>query len=187
MNISDCILYSGSVSLVKVLGFYEEGSFWLSQKRRAELFDVEVQTINFHLKEIYKSGELSENSTIRKFRIVQTKGKRGISREVDFYNLDAVIAVGYNVNSFQATQFRIWATKTLKEYIMQMTDWIGKLDASLQFNVYNLLKDAGKMSNKVATKLDKKAYEQYRVVQDQNYESDFDRVVKKLKNKKPQE
>src|SRR5690606_70862 len=73
----------------------------------------------YHLKEIFKSGELPEEPTIRKFRIVQMEGKREVSREVDFYNLDAIIAVGYRVNSYQATQFRIWATKTLREYIIK--------------------------------------------------------------------
>ena len=85
----------------------------------AELFGVEVHTVNYHLKEIFKSGELKEDSTIRKIRIVQREGNRDVSRDVDFYNLDAIIAVGYRVNSYQATQFRIWATRTLKEFIIK--------------------------------------------------------------------
>src|SRR5690606_8294853 len=93
--------------------------FWLSQKQMAELFGVEVNTINYHLKEIFQSSELQEDRTIRKIRIVQTEGSRLVKREVDFYNLDAIISVGYRVNSFQATQFRIWATKTLREFIIK--------------------------------------------------------------------
>ena len=85
----------------------------------AELFGVEVHTVNYHLKEIFKSGELKEDSTIRKIRIVQREGNRDVSRDVDFYSLDAIIAVGYRVNSYQATQFRIWATRTLKEFIIK--------------------------------------------------------------------
>ena len=85
----------------------------------AELFGVEVHTINYHLKEIYASGELKEDATIRKIRIVQKEGRRDISRVIDYYNLDSIIAVGYRVNSFQATQFRIWATKTLREFMIK--------------------------------------------------------------------
>jgi hypothetical protein len=296
------------------------------------LFGVEVQTINYHLKEIFKSGELEEVATIRKIRIVQTEGNREVAREVDFYNLDAIIAVGYRVNSYQATQFRIWATKTLKEFIikgfvldderlkqgrhfgkdyfdellerireiraserrfyqkitdlyaqcsidydpksettalfyktvqnklewaitgqtaaeiiasrtdadkpnmglstwknapvgkilksdvsvaknylseselsalnrivtmyldyaenqaarqipMRMQDWIEKLDAFMRFNEYDILQDAGKVSHEVAKALAEKAYEQYRIQQDENYESDFDKEIKRLKDK----
>jgi hypothetical protein len=99
--------------------FYEEETFWLTQKRMAELFGVDVRTINEHLGNIYDSGDLARISTIRKFRIVQKEGTRNVGREVDFYNLDAIISVGYRVNSRQATQFRIWATKTLREFIIK--------------------------------------------------------------------
>ena len=85
----------------------------------AELFGVESHTINYHLKEIYQSGELQDVSTTRKIRVVGREGQREVSRELDFYNLDAIIAVGYRVNSYQATQFRIWATNTLKEFIVK--------------------------------------------------------------------
>ncbi len=98
---------------------YENETIWLSQKLMAELFDVEVNTINYHLKEIYKSGEIQKKRTIRKFRIVQIEGKRQVNREVDFYNLDAIISVGYRVNSVRATQFRQWATQTLREYAIK--------------------------------------------------------------------
>jgi hypothetical protein len=99
--------------------FYEDETFWLSQKKMAELFGVEVNTINYHIKEIFKSGELEESSTVRKIRIVQNEGKREVSREIEMYNLDTIIAVGYRVNSKQATHFRIWATNTLKEFIIK--------------------------------------------------------------------
>ena len=111
------ILYTTSDGHVSVQVQFEDGTFWLTQKRMSELFGVEVNTINYHLKEIFKSGELEENPTIRKIRIVQQEGAREVSREVEFYHLDAIIAVGYRVNSYQATQFRIWATTTLREYI----------------------------------------------------------------------
>jgi hypothetical protein len=98
---------------------YEDESIWLSQKLMAELFDIEVNTINYHLKEIYKSNEIQRDGTIRKFRIVQDEGKRQVNRDVDFYNLDAIISVGYRVNSIKATQFRQWATQTLREYAIK--------------------------------------------------------------------
>jgi len=98
---------------------YEDETVWLSQKLMATLFHVEVNTINYHLKEAYKSGEIEENRTIRKFRIVQTEGQREVARDVDFYNLDAIISVGYRVNSVRATQFRQWATNVLREFAIK--------------------------------------------------------------------
>ena len=331
---SDIILYTAETGDVKVEVLFSDETFWLSQKRMAELFGVEVHTINYHLKEIYASGELKEEATIRKIRIVQKEGKRDISRVIDYYNLDSIIAVGYRVNSFQATQFRIWATKTLREFMikgfvldderlkqgkrfgkdyfdellerireiraserrfyqkitdiyqqcsidynrdaeitrkfyktvqnklhwavtgktaaqliaeradsskpqmglltwknspkgkiiksdvsvaknyltekeikelerivsmyldyaenqaarqipMKMSVWVNKIDAFLQFNEYDILKDAGKISHEVALKLAESEFDKFRVIQDHNYESDFDKVVKKisLKNK----
>lgn len=115
----DIIFYSSPDGHVKVDVFYNDETFWLSQKKMAELFGVESHTINYHLKEIFNTQELTESSTTRKIRVVQKEGQRNVSREIDFYNLDAIIAVGYRVNSHQATQFRIWATKTLREFIIK--------------------------------------------------------------------
>ena len=84
-----------------------------------ELFGVESHTINYHLKEIYKTGELQEEATTRKIRAVQQEGNRKVERELQFYNLDAIISVGYRVNSIRATNFRIWATGVLKEYMIK--------------------------------------------------------------------
>ena len=119
MSESNIVLYKTPNGQVSIQVQYEDGSFWLTQKRMAELFGVDVRTINEHLQNIYKSAELQQDSTIRKIRIVQKEGNREVSRELDFYNLDAIIAVGYRVNSYQATQFRIWATNTLKEFIVK--------------------------------------------------------------------
>ena len=331
-NNTDIIFYSSPEGHIRVEVVYEEETFWLSQKRMAELFGVEVNTINYHLKEIFKSGELKEDRTIRRIRIVQQEGSRNVQREVDFFNLDAIIAVGYRVNSFQATQFRIWATKVLREFIikgfvldderlkqgsrfgkdyfeellerireiraserrfylkitdiyeqcsidynkdaeitqaffktvqnklhwaitghtaaeliaeradaskpnmglktwknapkgkvlkgdiivaknyldekkikalervvtmyldyaenqaarqipMKMTDWVIKLDAFLQFNEYDILKNAGKISHDVAKTLAEKEYSKFRVIQDKNFESDFEKETKRLKGR----
>jgi len=116
---SNIIFYTTPNGQVSIQVQYEDGSFWLTQKRMAELFGVDVRTINEHLQNIHQSGELQKKATIRKIRIVQQEGNREVSRELDFYNLDAIIAVGYRVNSYQATQFRIWATNTLKEFIIK--------------------------------------------------------------------
>jgi len=327
---TDIIFYSSPEGNIRVEVVYEDETFWLTQKRMAELFGVEVNTINYHLKEIFKSGELQEDRVIRKIRITAEDGKRYLT---NFYDLDAIIAVGYRVNSFQATQFRIWATKILREFIikgfvldderlkqgsrfgkdyfdellerireiraserrfylkitdiyeqcsidynkdaeitqtffktvqnklhwaitghtaaeliaqradaskpnmglktwknapqgkilkgditvaknyleeneikalervvtmyldyaenqaarqipMKMTDWITKLDAFLQFNEYDILKNAGKVSHEVAKKLAEKEYSKFRVIQDKNFESDFEKAAKKLKGKK---
>ncbi|MFD2885972.1 virulence RhuM family protein [Chitinophaga cymbidii] len=328
------LLYSTPEGNGKIEVFFEDETFWLSQKKMAELFGVDVRTVNEHIKNIFNSSELEPEATIRKFRIVQTEGSREVSREVEFYNLDAIIAVGYRVNSLEATRFRIWATKTLREFIikgfvmdderlkqgkqfgkdyfdellerireiraserrfyqkitdiyaqcsidydpaadttqvfyktvqnklhwaitgqtaaeiihnrvdatkpnmglttwkhapdgkimksdvsiaknymseeeidelnrivsmyldyaenqakrqipMSMTDWVGKLDGFLQFNEYNILKDAGSIRHDIAKKLAEKEFEKFRIVQDQRFESDFDKMAKKLpaKNK----
>ncbi len=98
---------------------YEDETIWLSQKLMAELFDVKVHTISEHLKNIFGQEEVSPEATIRKFRIVQKEGSREVARAVEFYNLDAIISVGYRVNSVRATQFRQWATQVLKEFAIK--------------------------------------------------------------------
>lgn len=97
----------------------EGDTVWLTQKQMALLFDKGIPTINEHIKNIYKEGELEQDSTIRKFRIVQKEGGRQVERNVDFYNLDVIISVGYRVKSLRGTQFRIWATKTLKDHLLK--------------------------------------------------------------------
>jgi hypothetical protein len=271
--------------------FFEEETFWLSQKKMSELFNVTVKTISEHLQNIFITSELEKDSVIRNFRTTAVDGK---NYDTQFYNLDAIIAVGYRVNSMEATRFRIWATKTLREFIikgfvldderlkqgknfgkdyfeellerireiraserrfyqkitdiyaqcsidydplsditlvfyktvqnklhwavtgrtaaenyqeekeinelnrvvgmyldyaenqarrniaMSMADWVQKLDAFLQFNDYHTLKNAGTISHDIAKKLAEEQYDQYRIVQDQKFESDFDKLAKKL-------
>jgi len=333
LEFNDILFYNDANGQVKIEVIYEGDTFWLSQKKMAALFDVESNTITYHLKEIYQSKELTSEATTRKFRVVQREGNRDVNRNIDFYNLDAIIAVGYRVNSYRATQFRIWATATLKEFIikgfvldderlkqgkrfgqdyfdellerireiraserrfyqkitdiykecssdyvandmqtqsfyktvqnklewaitgktapelivdrasseqenmglqtwkkspdgkilksdvsiaknylsekeikalervvsmyldyaenqaarnitMKMADWIEKLDAFLQFNEYDLLQNAGKISSAVAKQLAHQEYDKFRVIQDQNFESDFDRSIKEIVFKK---
>ena len=104
---SPILFYQTSESNVNVEVTYLNESFWLTQKTMSQLFNVESNTITYLLKEIFKSQEISEVSTTRKIRVVQKEGSREVNREIDFYKLDAIIAVGYRVNSLQATQFRI--------------------------------------------------------------------------------
>jgi hypothetical protein len=322
----EILLYTGPSGHIRVEVLFEEESFWLTQKRMAELFEVTVPTINEHLKNVFLTNELSEDSVIRKFRITAADGKSYLT---SFYNLDAIIAVGYRVNSRQATQFRIWATSILREFIikgfaldderlklgkrfgkdyfdellerireiraserrfylkitdiyeqcsidynskaevtqtffktvqnkphwaitgqtaaeivkaradatkphmglktwknapdgkilksdvavaknymsedeikslervvsmyldyaenqavrriaMRMADWAAKLDAFLAFNEYEILKDAGKVSHEVAKTLAEREYEAFRIAQDRAFESDFERVAKRV-------
>lgn len=114
---SNILLYTSDNGDVSIQVRYEDGTFWLTQKRMAELFNVNISTINEHLKRIFSAGELSEEGTIRKFRIVQNEGTRQVAREVAFYPLNAIIALGYRVNSEEATRFRKWATKVLDSFI----------------------------------------------------------------------
>ena len=328
MHSSEIILYTTPDGNVKVEVILQDETVLLTQKAMGELFGVETNTINYHLKEVFKTNELEEDSVIRKIRITAADGKKYLT---NFYNLDAIISVGYRVNSQQATQFRIWATKTLREFIikgfvldderlkqggqlfgkdyfdellerireiraserrfyqkitdiysecsidydpkaeitqvfyktvqnklhwaitgqtaaeiissrakselpnmglttwknspkgkvlktdisvaknylnqkeidelnrivtmyldyaenqaarqipMKMGDWIGKLDGFLQFNDYSVLKNAGSISADIAKKLATEAFEKFRVKQDSEFESDFDREVKRLK------
>lgn len=113
-KLKDLILYQSENENVQIEVLYDNEDFWLTQKTMAELFNVKVNTINYHLKEIFISNELSEKAVIRKIRITASDGK---DYNTNFYSLDAIIAVGYRVNSKEATSFRKWATNTLKDYI----------------------------------------------------------------------
>ena len=325
----EIILYRSQEGTTRVEVTHEDETFWLSQRQMADLFGVDVRTINHHLKQIYASSELDEASTLRSFRMVRTEGSRTVSRDIAHYDLDASISVGYRVNSAQATRFRIWATQTLREFIvkgfaldderlklnkrfgkdyfdellerireiraserrfylkitdiyeqcshdydkkaettktffktvqnklhwavtgktaaeiiaeradadkpsmglttwknapdgkviksdvavaknylieseikelerivsmyldyaenqaarqipMKMTDWVAKLDAFLAFNEYEVLTNAGQVSAAVARRLAEEEYAKYRVRQDREFESDFEREVKRL-------
>lgn len=116
---SEILIYQTEGGETKIQTLLQDETVWLSQAQMAELFDKDVRTINEHIKNIYAESELSENPTIRDFRIVQTEGKREVSRDVKFYNLDVIISVGYRVRSHRGTQFRQWATQRLKEYLIK--------------------------------------------------------------------
>ncbi len=113
------LMYKSAEEDVSVNALIKDETIWLTQKSMAELFDVDVPAISKHLSNIYADGELLKDSTISKMEIVQQEGTRHVKREQNFYNLDAIISVGYRVNSRKATQFRIWATSILKEYMIK--------------------------------------------------------------------
>ena len=118
-EISNFILYTTPNGHVQLDILLQDENLWLTQKGLAELFGVERSVITKHLRNIYDSDELDKVSTCAKFAQVQQEGNRTVRRELEYYNLDAIISVGYRVNSSKATQFRIWATKTLKEFIIK--------------------------------------------------------------------
>lgn len=116
---AEFLIFTGQAGEQSIEARYEDETVWLTQKLMAELFAVDVRTVSEHLKNIFESGELAREATLRKFRTVQTEGSREVSRNVDFYNLDAIISVGYRVNSVRATQFRQWATSVLREFAIK--------------------------------------------------------------------
>ncbi len=113
------ILYNAADGKVTANEFFANDTFWMTQKTMAELFGVKTPAISKHLKNIYVLGELTEEATVSKMETVQVEGTREITRMIEVYNLDAAIAVGYRVNSVKATHFRMWATNTLREYIVK--------------------------------------------------------------------
>jgi len=118
-NRGEILLYSDDSGKEFINVVFKDETFWLTQKGMAELFDCSTDNISLHLKNIYADGELEQPATTEKISVVRTEGTREVSRTIEHYNLDAIIAVGYRVNSKKATRFRQWATKTLKEYIQK--------------------------------------------------------------------
>jgi hypothetical protein len=116
---NEILFYSTPDGGKKVEVLFQDENFWLTQKDIARLFGVEVPAISKHLGNIYETGELERKATLSILETVRQESSRSVKRKLEYYNLDAIIAVGYRVNSYQATQFRIWATKTLKEFIIK--------------------------------------------------------------------
>lgn len=272
----EIVLYQVEDTNICVNVVFKDETFWMTQKAMAELFDVNVPAISKHLSNIFEEGELFKEATVSKMEIVQMEGNRKVKREPEFYNLDAIIAVGYRVNSKKATRFRQWATKTLKEYItkgfvlnddmlkngklfgkdyfavtgktaaelvyervnaekpamglttwkdapdgkilkrdisvaknylnekeisrlnrlvtmfidyaelmaedevlMSMQDWVEQTNQFLRNNRREVLEGKGKVSHDMAMKKAEKEYEIFRVKQDQEYVSEFDREVER--------
>lgn len=142
----------------------EGETVWLSQKQIAVLFEVSIPTINEHLANLFNQGEIRREATIRNFRIVQNEGNRQVNRNVEFCNLDAIIAVGFRVNSERAIQFRQWARSVLRD-----------------FAVRGYVLDKERLKNgahEIAKAFAESEFEKYRIVQDRLFENDFDRLLK---------
>ncbi len=116
---SKAVIYQAKNGAIALRGDYAKETIWATQKEMAQVFGVDVRTISEHLANIYKTKELAKSRTIRKFRIVRKEGRREVQREIEHYSLDVMISVGYRVNSKVATQFRVWATKTLKQHLTE--------------------------------------------------------------------
>ena len=116
---SNILLYETEEGNVNVDVILKDETIWLTQKSMAEVFDCSSDNVSLHLKNIFEDNELDKNSTTEKISVVRKEGNRNVNRELEFYNLDAIIAVGYRVNSKKATKFRIWATKILKDYMIK--------------------------------------------------------------------
>lgn len=117
MNNSNMIMYTTEDGLTKIEVTFDEDTVWLSLEQMAELFQRDKSTISRHIKNIFAEGELRQEATVAKFATVQTEGSRQVSRDIEYYNLDVIISVGYRVKSLRGTQFRIWASSILKEYM----------------------------------------------------------------------
>ena len=160
------IFYQTESSNVNINFTYHNESFWLTQKNIAKLFGVEVPAISKHLANIYESNELQKEATISILETVQIEGSRNVKRTVEFYILDAIIAVGYRVNSKQATQFRIWATNTLKEYIVK-----------------GFVLNDEMLKNQKSVEKAHNEFEEFRIEQDKKYLSDLDKIIQGIAKK----
>ena len=165
--------------------FYQDENIWATQKAMAELYGVDRSVITKHLKNIFESLELQQDAVSAIFAHTALDGK---TYNTQFYNLDAIISVGYRVNSIRATQFRRWATSVsavldfaearAKRHIpMTMEDWAKRIDAYLNSDERPLLTDAGSVSHETAQEYAETEFEKYRVIQDRLFESDFDRFA----------
>lgn len=148
---NEIILYQSDELPERIEVKIEDETVWLSQKQMASLFAKNIMTINEHLKNVYEEGELEEDSTIRKSLIVQKEGQRNVRREVMFYNLDVIISVGYRVKSKQGTQFRIWATNVLRDYLLKGYALNQRMNR-IENDYENLNKEVKKISFQLKTK-----------------------------------
>ncbi len=142
MNNGEIVLYQNQDGQIKLDVRLEDETVWLTQAQLCALFQKSKATISEHIKNVFSEGELIQDSTVRKFRTVQQEGTRNIERDLEYYNLDVIISVGYRVKSPQGTQFRIWATKRLKEYLIKgFTLNDDRFKSGNSMNYFNELQD----------------------------------------------
>lgn len=203
---ADFLIFQAQTHANSIEVMYAEDTIWCTQESIAMLFDKSRSTITEHLQNIFKEGELQKESVCRKFRHTANDGKE---YNVQFYNLDAIISVGYRANSTRATQFRQWATAVLKQFAirgyvidkkrmengafldlaedrakrhipMTMEDWSKYIDRFLMMDDRKLLQDNGKVSAEEAKKYAEFEFEKYRIIQDKLFVSDFDIELEKF-------
>ena len=190
---SEIILYQTEDGRTRIQCRFEGETIWLTQALIAELFGKDVRTINEHLINVFAEGELSREATIRKFRIVRTEGKRQVTREIEHYNLEAILAVGYRVRSHRGTQFRQWATARLSEYLVKgftMDDerLMNPPGPGVADYFDELLEHAGKVSAEAAKAKAEQEYDRYRAfldTQPRAVDEEFEKVAKQLKKPAP--
>jgi hypothetical protein len=142
MKDDQILIYQNQDGNIKIDVRLEEETVWLSQGQLQDLFQKSKATISEHIKNVFEEGELNQEATVRKFRTVQKEGSREVEREIEHYNLDVIISVGYRVKSIQGTQFRIWATQRLKEYIIKgFTLNDDRFKSGSSMNYFNELQD----------------------------------------------
>ena len=177
---------------------YEDENIWLTQKMMATLYDMDVRTINEHIKKIYSDSELEEDSTIRNFRIVQTEGSRQVTRDTKHYNLQMIIAVGFmksdvtvaknylsqdemkQLNRMVTAYLDFAESMTLRHSPLTMQDWEKRLNSFIEMFDYGILQDAGKVTAAIAKLHAETEFEKYRVIQDRLFMSDFDKYMLEL-------
>jgi hypothetical protein len=156
---------------------YQDENIWLTQKMLAVLYDVDVRTINYHLKKIFEDCEVeATTATIRNFRIVQTEGNRQVEREVKHYGLQELESLGRIVNAY----LDLAEDMAKRNIPMTMEDWAKRLDMFLRAADRDILKDAGKISARIAREYAETEFEKFRIIQDRLFESDFDRHLLEL-------
>jgi hypothetical protein len=174
VNKWEIIFYKSEEWDIRINALFQNETIWLSQKQMWELFWVNENNITYHLKEIYSSWEIDEKWTTQIFWVVQKEGNREINRNISFYNLDAIIAVWYRVNSYQAKN---WNVTT-------MQDWINRTKTFFELNNLKILSWKWTISKEKADEKVKDEFEKFRVIQDKNYIWDFDKFVEEVKKKK---
>ena len=166
---AEFLIFTGQAGEKSIEARYQDETIWLTPKLMAELFDVDVRTISEHLKNVFQSGEVQENSVVRKFRNTAADGKRYLTK-------DELAALGRIVNAY----LDLAEDRAQRKIPMTMEDWAKRLDIFLEFAEREILQDSGKISADIAKAHAESEFETYRIVQDRLYQSDFDRLVKQL-------
>ena len=174
---------------------YKDENVWLTQKMMAALYDVSVPAINQHLKRIFSDNELDPEATVKKYLIVQTEGSRQVQRSVEHYSLQAIIAVGFKIENYLSDSEMGQLQRIVSAYLdmaemqamrkipMTMEDWEKRLSGFLQLLDREILQDAGRVTAELAKTHAESEFEKYRIVQDRLFESDFDQMIKNLREK----